>query len=564
MTPAAPWQAVLLIAAPTLPLALTLLAASRGRLADLALRMAPWAALPALAAVAWADAVEVSVTWLMLGSHLGLDATGRAFLGFTAFLWLTAGIYARSYLTHDPSARRFFVFFLLSMSGNLGLIVALDALTFFLFFTLMSLASYGLVVHERTPENLRAGRVYIVLAILGEVLVFAGIVLVVAASGYTFPIAHREASSLAVGLLLVGFGIKAGALPVHVWLPLAHPAAPTPASAVLSGAMIKAGLLGWLRFLPLGVVELPGWGTTAVAVGLLGALYGVVAGLSQRDPKVVLAYSSVSQMGYLTMAVGLGLLAPALWPAVLATIVLYATHHALAKGTLFLGVGAAAGPRWLVVPALVLPALALAGASLTSGASAKAALKGVFFAVSMPGSEWLGALFTVATFGTALLMGRFLVVLSVRADTQHTIGGMAWGAWLVTVLAVATAALWIPGAQLVTAPEALWPVLVGGMVSLLLWRYGPRLEAWPRVVRVPPGDILDPLARWGMPVLHKALSGERWIERFERRGTIAVADQGRVLAVAARRTERRLHDWRLVGIALFLTLLSMVAVLLWA
>lgn len=564
MNPADPWQATLLAATPALPLVLAALAAGRGRWADLALRMAPWAALPALAAVAWADAVELSVTWMMLGSRIGLDATGRAFLGFTAILWLTAGVYARSYLAHDPHARRFFVFFLLSMSGNLGLIVALDALTFFLFFTLMSLAAYGLVVHERTPENLRAGRVYIVLAIIGEVLVFSGLVLVVAASGYTFPLMAREADSLAIGLLLVGFGIKAGALPVHVWLPLAHPAAPTPASAVLSGAMIKAGLLGWLRFLPLGVVELPGWGAVAVAVGLLGALYGVVAGLSQRDPKVVLAYSSISQMGYLTMAVGLGLLAPALWPAVLATIILYATHHALAKGALFLGVGAAAGPRRLVLPVLVVPALALAGASLTSGASAKTALQEVFFAASLPAGEWLEALLSVAAFGTALLMGRFLVVLFARAHTRHAIGRLAWVAWVFSVLAAATAPVWMPGAQLVTAPEALWPALVGGMLSLLLWRYGPPLEAWPRVVRVPAGDILVPFARWGTPALRKALSGERRMERFERRGAVAVADRGNALAVVVQRTENRLHDWRLVGIGLFLILLSMAAVLLTA
>ena len=94
-----------------------------------------------------------------------------------------------------------------------------------------------------------------------------------------------------------GFGIKAGALALHFWLPLAHPAAPVPASAVLSGAMIKAGLLGWLRFLPLGYAALPAAGLGLVGVGLAAALIGAAAGALQRNPKTVLAWSSVARWG---------------------------------------------------------------------------------------------------------------------------------------------------------------------------------------------------------------------------------------------------------------------------
>ncbi len=563
MSAALPGQLALLAAVPAVPLALALMLTRRGRWADLGLRIAPWAALPGLVAVIWAGGTELSMPWLLLGSRVGLDSSGRAFLGFSAFLWLVAGIYSRGYLAHDPRARRFFAFFLLSMSGNLGLVVALDALTFFAFYTLMSFASYGLVVHERSCDNLRAGRVYIVLVVLGEVLVFAGLALTVTVSDYSFPLGHREVSPTAVGLLVVGFGIKAGTLPLHVWLPLAHPAAPTPASAVLSGAMIKAGVLGWIRFLPLGVAELPAWGITMVAVGLLGVFYGVAVGLSQRDPKVVLAYSSISQMGYLTVMVGVGLLAPALWPAALAALLAYVIHHGLAKGALFLGVGAAAaGPRSLVLLGLALPAVSLAGASLTSGASAKAALSGVLSAASLPASQSLGALLWVAALGTALLMGRFLVVVFARRGPGHPIGRSGWTAWVVSVLAVTTAILWMPGSQLVSAPAASAPVLAGGILSLLLWRYGPRLAAWPRTVRVPPGDVLVPLARFGMPMIRKALSAERKLEMFTPRAAVAVADRGGVLASAARLAERRLLDWRIVGIALLLGLLSMAGLLL--
>ena len=163
---------------------------------------------------------------------------------------------------------------------------------------------------------------------------------------------------------------------LHVWLPLAHPAAPAPASAVLSGAMIKAALLGWLRFLPLGEEALGGWGHLLFLLGSITVIYGFLVGLVQTNPKVVLAYSSVSKMGLMTALLGLGLANPALAPALLTGLVLFAAHHGLAKGALFLGVGVAhASPARWVVPALAIPALVLAGAPFTSGALTKQLLE---------------------------------------------------------------------------------------------------------------------------------------------------------------------------------------------
>eukprot|EP01035_Chromulina_nebulosa_P057631 gene57631-78962_t len=125
------------------------------------------------------------------------------------------------------------------MAGNLGLVLAQDAASFYVFFALMSFASYGLVVHSRTPEALHAGRVYLALVVLGELALFAAIALAWQAAGsLNFAdigpaLAVSPWRDAVIGLTLVGFGIKVGALPLHVWLPLAHPVAPTPASAVL-------------------------------------------------------------------------------------------------------------------------------------------------------------------------------------------------------------------------------------------------------------------------------------------------------------------------------------------
>jgi formate hydrogenlyase subunit 3/multisubunit Na+/H+ antiporter MnhD subunit len=180
-------------------------------------------------------------------------------------------------------------------------------------------------------------------------------------------------------LAFFGFGVKAGVLPLHFWLPLAHPVAPVPASAVLSGAMIKAGLLGWLHFLPLGHAEFPGWGLFCIAAGMAAALGAVVVGCMQNDPKTLLAYSSVSQMGVMTLILGIGLTNPGAWLAALPVLLLYALNHALAKGALFFGTGVAhstggGGRRW-VMAGLALPALALAGAPWTGGSMTKYAIK---------------------------------------------------------------------------------------------------------------------------------------------------------------------------------------------
>ena len=338
--------------------------------------LAPWTALPALVcAIAFAPMPDVDLPWLLLGMRLGIDDTAQVFLFFTGALWLAGGIYATAYMKDDTRKTAFFAYFLLAMSGSLGLIVAQDMLTFYTLFALMSFASYGLIAHTRSPEALHAGRIYIIMVVVGEMLLFAAMVLAAHAAG---SILFADARAAVMGadtrgwilaLALSGFGIKLGFLGLHFWLPLAHPVAPTPASAILSGAMIKAGLLGWMQMLPLGETGLPfGWGGTLMAIGLVAMVYAVVIGLTQRNPKTVLAYSSVSQMGLVTLAMGLGLAMPSRWPEIAPIVLFLALHHALAKGSLFLGVGvstlrfAADGRRWLLVAGLVLRAGAGRGA----------------------------------------------------------------------------------------------------------------------------------------------------------------------------------------------------------
>jgi len=488
-----------------LPLALALGLSIRGWQSGI-VRLVPWSAFPALAAIAWAAPDEmVSISWLFLEVHLALDPTGRIFLFFTSVLWLLAGIYAQSYLAADPGRVKFFFFFLLSMSGNFGLIISQDVVSFYVFFALMSFASYGLVVHNGDAEALRAGRVYMVLVVIGEVALFAAFVWQTWSvdSLLLKDFSNVRPNSIALALILIGFGIKAGALPVHVWLPLAHPAAPTPASAVLSGTMIKAGLLGWLRFLPIGQTAMPQWGAFCIVAGLLAAYFAVAVGLTQRNPKTVLAYSSISQMGLMTVGTGLAIGWPQTVPTVLPTIGIYAIHHAFAKGALFLGVGVAAAveghrPAYrIAVGGLILASLALAGAPFTSGAVAKIALK---LPLKDLQDSWvfvLSLLLPLAALGTTLLMSRFLFVMTRQSSVHDRPRFGMWLSWTFTILLTAAAVWLLPVAhkaalkslQLPSLWQALWPVAAGVLISGSVWLKVIR-KKWRPALSIPQGDLL--------------------------------------------------------------------------
>ncbi|CAG0898493.1 unnamed protein product, partial [Cyprideis torosa] len=270
------------------------------------------------------------------------------------------------------------------------------------------------------------------------------------------------------GALFFGFAIKAGVLPLHVWLPLAHPAAPTPASAVLSGAMIKAGLLGWLRFLPVGEVALPGWGLLLAGLGGLAFILAALYACMQSHPKALLAYSSISTMGLLTISVGIMLHEPGSRALMMPALLAYATHHCFCKGALFLSLGInrnqiRAGLMRLVWDFLfVIPALSLAGFALTSGSVAKSVMKAAgAVSLSPPGQNMLVALFTINTLLTAVLMFRFCwqhfkqpILLH---DTPEPSSYMAWaGLILLVLLGPLFLALSSPGRAPAFSMETLW------------------------------------------------------------------------------------------------------------
>lgn len=580
-------EAVLMLV-PTAPLLAALAAGIVPKHGALA---AAFAAVPAVAVAVFSPDRGLDLPWLLLGVELGVDALRRPLLLLAGCLWLLAAVYARAYHRADPRSRSLFVFFSLTMSGNLGLVVAFDAVTFYLSFVLMNLSAYGLIRHAGNAEARRAAKVYIVLVIAGEGLILPALWLGASAAeslalaDVRAAVAAHSLQSWIVGLLFFGFGIKAGALPLHVWLPLAHPVAPTPASALLSGVMIKAGLLAWLVFLPLAEASLPGWGLTWVVLGLAAAFLGALAGMAQDRPKTVLAYSSISQMGLMTVAVGLALAAApgpahgaeAASAAMMAAVV-YAVHHGFAKGALFLGTGVtdhtSGRGRLVAVALLALPALALAGLPPTTGFAAKAVLKDAT-AMAMPAwQSWLDPLLALAAVGTTLLLARFLVVVARPAapSAPGPAGSGLWGPWLAT-LAGAAGAAWLPfvmpagpAAEAFTAgslADAAWPVALGAGAALVVWQvFLARPRARPIVV--PAGDVLvllEPLGR------HLETMGREAVRRF---GEMDAwwARLGHALLVYIRflegrlcRLEGRLAAWPVLvaGFGILLLLIGIVA-----
>lgn len=303
---------------------------------------------------------------------IGLDPLTGLFLIPTAIVCGLAAVYGGSYLAgHDkrkvgqafqpdslecqtgkPDLRRnlgpaWFHFHLLAAAMALVL-AARNAILFLAAWEAMTLASFFLVMHEGSDVQVRrAGWIYLVASHIGVVFVFALFAMLGQGSGsldfarFLPPVAAGPLFLLA----LVGFGTKAGLMPLHVWLPEAHPAAPSHVSAVMSGVMIKLGIYGLLRTLTF-LGPLPAWcGGVLIAVGAISAVLGVLFALAQTDLKRILAYSSVENMGIIALAVGLGLLGLTLGSTVVAVLafsaaLIHVCNHALFKSGLFLAAGA--------------------------------------------------------------------------------------------------------------------------------------------------------------------------------------------------------------------------------
>ncbi|WP_432822576.1 proton-conducting transporter transmembrane domain-containing protein [Trichloromonas sp.] len=293
-------------------------AVSSGTTRPVPMRLVPWAALPALVTAVVLPEIGLQLHGTMLGGELVLDGTGRVFLLLSATLWLATGLLARPQL-HTSGANRFAVLLLLAMAGGFGLALAGDAMLFFAAGTLAGYALYGLLVHDANISLQTAVRVLVVLLVLSDLLVFELLLILGQAAGSVDFMSLRQAwmntdyRGVVLGLLIVGFGIKAGVVGVHFWLAPVFVNAGMAVRPALVSFMLGAGLLGWLRLLPIGDIHWSGAGVVLQWLAWFTLGYAVLAGQLKAHPRAVQACTAIALTGLWVAMLGAVLLHPQPW-----------------------------------------------------------------------------------------------------------------------------------------------------------------------------------------------------------------------------------------------------------
>src|SRR5215475_13372451 len=296
-------------------------------------------------------ALPLGIPWL--GAHFRIDPLSAFFLAVVDLGAAAASLFALGYGHHEDSPLRVLPFYPAFLAGMTLVLLADDAFTFLVSWEFMSLTSWALVMsHHRVRDNVHAGYVYLVMAVFGTLSLLLAFGLLAGPEGaYTFGqirSMHPTPGLAAVVLILalIGAGSKAGLVPLHVWLPLAHPAAPSHVSALMSGVMTKVAVYGFVRI----IFDLAGepawwWSILVLALGGITAVMGVVYALMQHDLKRLLAYHTVENIGIIFIGLGLALAFRAhglVFAAALALIagLLHVFNHSVFKSLLFLGAGA--------------------------------------------------------------------------------------------------------------------------------------------------------------------------------------------------------------------------------
>jgi multicomponent Na+:H+ antiporter subunit D len=277
--------------------------------------------------------------------YLRVDAMGALFAATVAVLFTLALVYSAGYLRRDGRETRYYAFFMLSLGWMLGVAFAGNLITLLVFYELFSILVYPLVVHEETPEAIRAGTKYIVYILVGGSLILLGVIFAFylagdrpfTPGGILDPATDRTLLRVTFWCLVAGFGVKAALMPLHGWVPDVHPAAPASFSALLSGVMVATGCFGILRvvFEVFGVGLAAELGVMPVLTALAGVsvLLAAILAAGEDNLKRRLAWSTISQMAYVVLAISL------LAPRVTAGALVHISNHAFMKGALFFCAG---------------------------------------------------------------------------------------------------------------------------------------------------------------------------------------------------------------------------------
>jgi formate hydrogenlyase subunit 3/multisubunit Na+/H+ antiporter MnhD subunit len=321
------------------------------RYRDLWVRIVPFAMLACAALLCLIPASTAYIPDICgLGLHFASGSLRTLLAAVTAFLWAMTSLPCQAYFHGTEQCNRFYLFYLMTLGALMGVFLAADLLTLFLFFEIMSFTSYVWVAWPETPKAIRAGDTYLAIAVFGGMVLLVGLLLLhwllgtlqfnaMAAAAGELPAEQHGLLLLAGFCCLTGFGAKAGMFPLHIWLPKAHPVAPAPASALLSGILTKSGVFGILVISRYVLWADADWNAVILTLGTLTMVLGAVLALFSIDLKRTLACSSMSQIGFILLGVAMqGYLgeenALAAWGTVL-----HMLNHGLIKLVLFIAAG---------------------------------------------------------------------------------------------------------------------------------------------------------------------------------------------------------------------------------
>ena len=249
-----------------------------------------------------------------LGLSVELDGFRKVYIVIVALMWFMTMLLSDEYFAHYHHRGRYYFFNLMTLGATMGVFLAADLFTAFIFFEVMSFTSYTWVIQEETPGAIRAANTYLAVAVIGGLVALMGLFLLQNRLGttevarlYDLALACPDKTALwiAGGCVLFGFGAKAGMFPLHIWLPKAHPVAPAPASALLSGVLTKSGVWGILAISCNIFRHDPAWGNLILTLGTVTMVLGAVLATFSIDLKRTLACSSMSQIGFVLVGVGM-------------------------------------------------------------------------------------------------------------------------------------------------------------------------------------------------------------------------------------------------------------------
>ena len=275
-----------------------------------------------------------------MGLSFTTDGFRSIYAVIAAFMWMITSLLSEEYFAHYRNRNRYYLFYLVTLGATEAVFLSADLFTTFVFFEIMSFASYVWVAQDEREASLRAALTYLAVAVIGGMVMLMGLFLLYTQCGTLMIFELRQACAgkdvtVAAVCLLFGFGAKAGAFPLHIWLPKAHPVAPAPASALLSGILTKTGIFGILVITCYMMFHDRIWGTFVLILGVLTMVVGAVLALFSCDFKRTLACSSVSQIGFILVGAGMqGLLGEENLLAVRGTF-LHMVNHSLFKLVLF-------------------------------------------------------------------------------------------------------------------------------------------------------------------------------------------------------------------------------------